>query len=247
MNKVIDILKSKWLKDTGRTAIVIAMIIVLFLGMNLIVRTIEPDDIDLSGDKVYTLTDESKEKIAEIPDDDKIEIYMFDYAEQDLMIDLVEQYSKVKSNIKVEAVKSEDRPDLVSKYNIEQGYYTVLIVAGDKSKTFSRYDFYTYDYGTGDSIDITEQRLTNGIIGLSSIGRNTPVYFLTGHDEKTTANDMILLEQYLDLENYSAKTLDLLSSVNVPEDCKCLVIASPAKDFIESEAKAIRDYVKNGR
>ena len=84
--------------------------------------------------------------------------------------------AKVNKNITVEIVEdAEKRPDLKSKYNVESGLYTILIVSGEKHKTYTAYDFYTYDYNTGKQIDISEQRFTNGIISVSSI-RNKYTY-----------------------------------------------------------------------
>ena len=247
ISKIIDIFKSKWLKNTGKTIIFILIIIAIFLAINLIVSKIDPKDIDLTSEKLYSLSEESKEKIALIPDEDKIQIYMFDFSEQDSIVELAKQYTKANPNITLDVVeKATDRPDLVSKYNIESGYYTVLIVSGEKYKMFTSYDFYSYDYNTGKQEDITEQRLTNGIIGLSSIGKSTLLYMLTGHGEMNISSQMLYFNTYLELENYEIKELDLLSAQTVPEDCTSLIIASPEKDFNELEMTAIKEYIEKG-
>lgn len=178
MRKIIEVLKSKWLQNTGRTAILIAIIVVIFLGITLIVRKIDPKDIDLTEEKLYSLTDESKEKIASLPDSDKFEIYMFDFKEDNAVVDLVKQYTRVNKNINLQIIeKTEDRPDLAGYYNVESGYYTIVLVRGDKQKSYTSYDLSTYDYNTGMSIDITEERLTNGLIAISSVRNyNSCVY-----------------------------------------------------------------------
>lgn len=129
---------------------------------------IDPTDIDLTSEGLYSLTDETKEKIASIPEDEKFEIYLFDYGEDNSIVDLAKQYVDVNKNITVETTTVEDRPDIAEKYNVEEGYGTVLIISGNKNKSYTYYDFYTYDYNTGNNIDITEERLTNGILALSS-------------------------------------------------------------------------------
>ena len=178
MKKIIEVLKSKWLQNTGKTAILIAIIVIIFLGITLIVKKIDPKDIDLTEEKLYSLTEESKEKIASLPDTDKFEIYMFDFKEDNAVVDLVKQYARVNKNIHLQVIeKTEDRPDLAGYYNVESGYYTIVITMGDKHKSYTSYDLSTYDYNTGMSIDITEERLTNGIIALSSVRKNyTCVY-----------------------------------------------------------------------
>ena len=247
INKIIDTLKSRWLMDTGKTVIFIAIIILLFLGVNIVIKVVDPKDIDLTPEKLYTLTDESKEKIASIPESDRIEIYIFDFNEKDVLPELAKQYTKINRNITLEVIENpEKRPDLTSKYNIESGYGTILIVSGEKHKTYTSYDFFTKDYSTGKQIDISEQRFTNAIIALSSIGKTTPIYMLTGHEEKNPTNNMTYFKIFAELENYEVRTLDLLSSQNVPEDCSALIIASPTIDFKEPEVKAIKEYIKKG-
>ncbi|MDE5830979.1 MAG: GldG family protein [Clostridia bacterium] len=60
-------------------------------------------------------------------------------------------------------------------------------------------------------------------------------------------SDMTLFKMYLELENYEVKNLDLLTgNGKVPEDCSCLIIASPTKDFAEIEANAIKEYIQKG-
>lgn len=171
-NKIIEILKSKWLRDTEKTAILVAGIIVIFLGINVLIQKIDPKDIDLTSEQLYSLTDESKEKIASLPKEDKIQIYMFDYEENSAIVDIAKQYTKANENVTIELVNSKERPDLVSKYNVEDGYGTVIILSGEKNKILNSSDFYNYDYNTNNYIDVTEQRFTNGIISVSSIRKN---------------------------------------------------------------------------
>ena len=248
LKKIIDILKSKWLKDTSKTIILIAIIVAIFIGINILVEKLNPKDIDLTKEKLYTLTEESKKIVAGLPETDKIKIYMFECEERDPIVDLAKQYSKANKNIEIELVNPEDRPDLISKYNVETGYgyFTVVVEAGEKSKILNSYDFSIVDYNTGNGVDITEQRFTNSIMGVSSKAGSNIIYSLTGHGETSITTEMTLLKTYLELENYEIKELDLLSTQNIPEDCKTLIITSPEKDFAEPEVKAIEDYIKRG-
>lgn len=181
LKKIIDTLKSKWLKDTGKTVILIAIIVVIFIGINVIVEKINPKDIDLTQSKLYTLTEKSKEIVASLPETDKIKIYMFECEDRDPIVDLARQYSRVNQNIEIELVNPEERPDLVSKFNVETGYgyFTIAVEAGEKNKILNSYDFSLWDYNTGNGIDITEQRFTNSILGVSSKAENKVIYALT--------------------------------------------------------------------
>ena len=135
---------------------------------------------------------------------------------------------------------------MAQEYGISAGSYSILIVEGEKHKLINQAELTTVDYTTGNTIDITEQRLTNGIIAVSSIGEITPVYMLTGHKEYSSTSVMSIFQQRLELENYELKDIDLLISGKIPDDCKTLVIASPRSDFTDSETEIIKKYINNG-
>lgn len=246
MKKILEVLKLKWLRDTGLTIVLIAIIIAIFFGINIAIDKLDPQDIDLTKEKLYTLTDESKKQVSRIPDEDRIKIYMFDVEENSSSVDLAKQYTRVKDNIEVEVVKTSNRLDLVSKYDVEENTNSILIVAGDKHKLLTYYDLFTVDYNSGNTIDITEQRLTNSLIAVSTIGEATPVYILTGHGEYPINSALTQMNVYLELENYTLKELDLLVSEKVPEDCAALIVATPTKDFADVEVQKIQDYINNG-
>ena len=246
IKKFMNTLKFKWLRDTLATAIVVAVLVAVFVGINILVGIWDPSDIDMTDEGLYSLTDESKQIISSLPEEDKFQIYMFDYEEENTLIDFLKEYTRINDNITLEVVKSEDRPDLVSKYDVLENYGSVVVVSGERNLTFNYYDFYNYDMETGAYSDITEQRFTNSIVGLSSIGEHTIIYELTGHDEIGMQSGMTVLKTYLELENYEIKQLDLLTAMNVPEDCDTLLVASPTKDITELEAEAIKSYINKG-
>lgn len=246
MEKILTILKSKWLRNTSLTIVLIGIIIAGFILFNLWIQKLELTDIDITKEKVYTISETSKEQLSKIPESDKIEIYLFDYVDNSAVADFAKQYSKINENISVEITSVSDRKDLASQYEIETGNYSILLISGNKNKILSGYDLYTTDYSSGDMIDLTEQKFTNAIIDVSSIGKTKPLYFLTGHDEYKIDTEMTLLTEYLKLENYELKEIDLLIQEQIPEDCTALVICSPKKDFKELEVEKIKEYINKG-
>lgn len=244
IKKMFENIKLKWLRETGLTILLIAIIVGLFVGINIGVEKLNLTDIDLTKEKLYTLTDVSKEQIAKIPKDEEIKIYLFEYIENSSVADLIKQYIKVNDSISMEITNTTDRPDLATKYEVEAEMPTIVITRGEKSRVFGYYDLSIMDYNTQSAIDITEQRITNGILSVSSISKNTTLYMLTGHEESISAH--ATMKNYLELENYDLKDLDLLVQEKVPEDCEILIIASPKSDFTELEANKIKDYINIG-
>ena len=246
IKKIFESIKLKWLRDRLLTVILIAILIAAFIGINLGVQVLNISDIDLTEEKIFTLTDESKEAISKIPEDEEITVYLFDYVEDTSLVDLAKQYTDVRKNIKIELTTVTEKPDLAQEYGISAGSYSILIIDGEKHKLINQTELSTFDYTTGNTIDITEQRLTNGIISVSSVGEILSVYMLTGHKEYSLASEMATFKQYLELENYELKELDLLISGKIPDDCETLIISSPKSDFTDSETNIIKKYINAG-
>ena len=60
-SKFIEIIKKKWLVNTSKTFLLMAIIVAVFIGVNVLMQKWNPTPIDFSQEKLYTLTDESKE------------------------------------------------------------------------------------------------------------------------------------------------------------------------------------------
>lgn len=239
MKKFIEIIKKKWLIDTSKTIFLIAILVIIFIFINIGIKQLDLTAIDVTKEKLYSLSDESKEKVKDI--DYNVTIYFFGIEENTSIVDLAKQYSKVNDKISVENVDVSKRPDLAEKYGVSDGDQGIVVQSTNRSKILSTYDLSTYDYTTNKTIDVTEQKLTNAIVD-TTIAKKPKIYFLSGHKE---SSKMLTLKTYLDNEVNDIQTLDLLSS-EFPSDCDCLIIASPETDFMEHEANLIIEYINNG-
>ena len=65
-NKFIQTIKKKWLINGAKTLILVALLISIFIAINMWTQSLNLNPIDLSQDKLYTLTDESQEKVKNI-------------------------------------------------------------------------------------------------------------------------------------------------------------------------------------
>ena len=96
-NKLIEIIKRKWLINGIMTFLLIAIIIVAFIAINIIMQKLELTPIDFTQEKLYTLTEESKEKVKNI--DKNVNIYYIGYTDDDAAVDLAKQYKKANEKI----------------------------------------------------------------------------------------------------------------------------------------------------
>ena len=242
-NKFIETIKKKWLINGTKTFLLVVVILAFFIGVTVLMQELDLTPIDLTEDKLFTLTDESKEQVKDIDKD--INIYFVGYSDDDSTLDLAKQYTKVNEKIKVEAVTATDRPDLVQKYGIETSSEGIIIESGDQYKVLASSDLYTYDYTTYETISIAEEKLTAAIKSVS-VEELPKVYFLSGYSSFSLTSGMQYLNMYLQNEVNEVETLDILSEGKIPDDCNTLVIASPEKDFDDIATNAIIDYINKG-
>lgn len=239
-------MRRKFILESIITILVIVVIISAYVSINIVIRTLEISDIDLTKEKFYSLSYETKEQLKNISKE--IIIYVFGYNEDSSMTDLVKQYSKYKDNIKVEVVTVETRPDIAQEYNIsldDQNSGLILITSeGRNIKAFSN-DFYTMNYETNEYVDLSEQKLTNSILAVT-LETSPKIYFLTGHGEYTLNTYLTYLSSNLKSEINEVETLDLLVKNEIPDDCETLIIYNPSTDFTDFETELITKYINNG-
>lgn len=242
-NKFIETIKKKWLIDGTKTIILILLIIAIFLGINMGVQSLNLNPIDLSQDKLYTLTDESKEKVKNIDKD--VNIYFVGYAEDNADLSLAKQYTNANEKIKVEAVSADSRPDLVEKYGIDSNSTGIIVACGERSKVLTSNDLVTYDSTTYETISIAEEKLTSSIMSVTA-DSIPKIYFLEGYGKFSLSENMRYLDTYLENEITQVGTLNILSTGKVPDDCNTLIITTPTKDFDDVATNAIIDYINAG-
>ena len=243
-SKFVQTVKRKWLIDGSRALSLVLLILAAFLGINTGMKVWDLTPIDLSQEKLYTLTDESKERVKNIDKD--VHLYFVGYTDDNADLTLAKQYKDANERIVAEAVDSESRPDLVEKYGIQDtGSSGIIVECGDRSKVLTASDLVTYDTTTYETISIAEEKLTSAIVSVTT--DNIPkVYFLEGYSDFTLDYNMYYLSVYLENEVTEVDTLNILSTGNVPDDCDTLVITSPSQDFSNEAKTAIIDYINRG-
>ena len=243
-NKFIQTIKKKWLIDGTKTTILVLLIIAVFIAINLGMQALDLTPLDFTQEQLYTLTDESKERVKDIDKD--VNIYFIGYTDEDSTVDLAKQYGKANERINVEAIEDvSTRPDLSQTYGIESGSEGIIVECGERSKVLTASDLVTYDTSTYETISIAEEKLTSSILSVTA-DEVPKVYFLEGYSDFSLNQNMYMLSIYLGNEVNETNTLDILSVGKVPDDCDTLVITSPSKDFDDVATNAILDYINKG-
>ena len=234
----------KWLINGTTTCAIVLFLISAFLLITMGMQKLDLTPIDLTPEKTYTVTDESKDKVSNI--EKQVNIYLIGFSDDDSATILAKQYNKSNENINVEAIDITKRTDLAQKYGIDSNESSGIIVeCGEKYKVLTDSELYTYDMNTYESINVTEEKLTSTILTVTAdVVPN--VYFLKGYSDFSLNSGMTYFSTYLENEVMEIKELDLLAKGNVPDDCDTLVITTPSKDFSDVVSNAIIKYINKG-
>lgn len=233
--------RGKWLRQTSLTVLIILIIIAACIGLNLFVENANLADFDFTQDKIYSLSDASKQMAKSI--DKEIEMILINMPEAQQ--DFAKKYNSENNKIKVEIVENAtDRTDLADKYNLTTESSAIVIQSEDKEKIIYSSELYTVDYTTYEKKDITEEVLTNALIDVTT-EKKPVIYNLIGHNKYST-DYFYYIQKDLTDEAYEFKDLNLLTTGNVPEDCSVLMITTLSEDITEAERDAILDYIKTG-
>ena len=230
----------KWIRQTSLTVLLILIIVATAIGINLVIEEANLTDFDFTQDKIYSLSDMSKQVAQGIKQNVEIIIVKMPEVE-----DFAKKYNSVNDKIKVELVEDiTARPDLADTYSLTADSYAVIVKSDKKDKVLTSTDLYTYDYTTYEQKDITEEALTNAIIDVTT-DKKPIIYNLTGHN-KYSSDYLYYFSQDLTEEAYEFKDLDLLTTGKVPDDCSVLMITTLSEDITTAERDDILSYIEKG-
>ena len=232
------------LSGSLQTFLLVLILVASYITINLYVQQGSLPKIDVTANKIYTLTDDTKEYLKTIEDD--VKIYAYGFSDSNSISDFLKQYAAVNDHISFEYLDGNSKPELLVKYGLQTNSDAVIIIETDAgNKVISSSDLSSYDSITGDEIDLREDAITNGIY--STLSKNKPnVYFLSGHDDTYTFNAYITVNNYLTNEGFKINELNLLKTSKIPDDCDLIIISSISTDLFDKEAELIKAYIEKG-
>lgn len=230
----------------------IALVIALIVAANLVIGEMPSTwtKVDLTSNKLYTLTDKTKEFLKTIPRD--VTIYVLAGKEdKDVLLDqTLEQYAELSKHIKVEYVDPGVNPKFYQKYTSSASMNSLIVTDENRTKVVNYNDLYeydtSYDYYGGYNQEVIgydgEGEITSALSYVLS--ESIPkVYVTTGHGEES------LTDTYLDAlkkENMDYASLQLMDVEEVPEDAAAVLINAPVKDFSADDVETLKKYLDGG-
>lgn len=244
IKKLFKLITNKWLLKGTTTAILVALVIAGYVGLNWGVKQIKIADWDFTTKKMYSLSDETKERLKGL--ENEITIQVLNFKNYKYLLEYVDKYRIESDKIIVEKIEDlSTRVDLQEKYGIGTEDNVIIVKNGEKEKALIENDLYTYDYITNQTIDITEEALTNAIVEVT-LEEKPHTYILAGKAYNDPEKSMALIATQLIAEANDVDLLDILAIGNVPEDCDCLIITTLKQDLTDLERDKILEYINRG-
>ncbi|MGE5586299.1 MAG: GldG family protein [Bacillota bacterium] len=229
----------------GSNALVLTCAVVAIVLMANFIVARHPAKLDLTQNKMYTLSEETRQVLRKVDRDIKITAF---FPEGDpvgeMVKDLLKEYTRLSPKISVSFVDPDKNPSLAKRYEIT-AYGTSVVESGAKSRKVMQYDLVEYGGDSQTPGFAGEQAFTRAIIGVLQEEEKS-ICFLVGHDERDLIQDYWQARSFLEGEGYATKTLNLATEGKVPQDAALLVIAGPQKDLAPKEVEAVQDYVNRG-
>lgn len=223
-----------------------AITILINLGLNYV-----PDQytsIDVTVNKIYTLTEDSKQFIGSLEQD--VTIYVLaDESSKDSDLDkTLQQLKGLSKHIKVTYVNPVANPKFYYKYTDVEPAGNSLIVVGPQDNVVVDYgNIYVYEWNYA-----TYQNELAGYDGegqiISAIARVTTedlpkFYIVAGHGE------LVFDERFMNVlskENVAYETLRLHEVDAVPEDASGIILNAPTSDYSTDDTDKVLAYLEKG-
>jgi ABC-type uncharacterized transport system involved in gliding motility auxiliary subunit len=206
------------------------LVVVNYLGFKNTIRK------DLTADKQNTLAPETLDTLNKLPQPvEALAFYSQRVASQsDSAKKLLEQYKfEGKGKFSYRIIDPEADPLAARDAKITRDGM-VVVKMGDRQEPVEFVD---------------EKDMTSALVRL--IGNETrAVYFLTGHGERDpegTGNDAYSsAKQVLESKNYKVGKLNLLSTNNIPDDAKVIIVAGPQQPLASDEVDKLKAFSEAG-
>jgi ABC-type uncharacterized transport system involved in gliding motility auxiliary subunit len=186
---------------------------------------------DLTEEKLYTVSDQSKKILSGLQKD--VKVIKFDRADDQRLSDAMTEFKYVTRRISYERIDPQQRPEIANQYKVQRLGET-LVISGDRVERPQ---------------NIGEQDLINAILKVTRDKLKT-ICFVDGHGEKnyagTDAEGYGAVDKGMKNENYETKAVNLVASNQVPSECSVLIVAGPKKAFFPQEVGMIGNYLREG-
>ncbi|MGF1478214.1 MAG: GldG family protein [Cyanophyceae cyanobacterium] len=222
--------------QAGTNAVIATSAVLLILGLLNFLAVRYAERIDLTENRLFTLSPQSQEIVQNLPQ--PLKVWVFTPTPSAADRELLENYRRWSDRFEFEVVDPQVNIALAERFQV-QSLGDVYLEYGDKNQLVQTLN---------PAERLSEVRLTNAIAQIQR-DRTIPVYFLQGHGEPTldaTEGGLSQAVTSLEERGYSVEALNLAEREDVPQDAAAIVIAGPQRELFEGEVTALREYLSDG-
>src|SRR5215475_15840045 len=187
---------------------------------------------DSTSNKRYSLSEQTAKIVRGLKQ--PATITYFDQSTRfDQAKDQLDQYANLSPKVHVEYVDPDKKPELARAAGVKN-YGTAIVQIGERKE---------------EAKTLTEEAITGAFIRDLKTATRT-VCFVEGSGEHqiedSDRNGYSRFKELLGKDGYEAKSVNLITKADIPNDCTVLVVGGPDADYQHPEIEAIRKYVEQG-
>ncbi len=228
----------------------IALAIIAVIAANMVLSEMPGSwtTIDITNEKIYSLTQTSTDFVKTL-DEDVVIYAIVKEDNKDITLDqTLQRYQDLSKHITVEYIDPQVNPRFHAQYTSSTISMNSLIVVSDKrSRVIDYSEIYenSYDYNTNTSTTTGydgEGQITSALGYV--ISEDMPKVYLTdGHGELALSDSF---GGALAKENVTYESINLLQHEEIPEDAACVLVHAPVNDFSKDDATKLIAYLEKG-
>ena len=224
-------LQARQTKYAAYAATYIIIVLAVLAAVNVLANRYNKS-YDATSNKRYSLSEQTVKIVKGLKQDANI-TYFAQSARFREARDQLDLYANLSPKVHVKYVDPDKEPNLAREANIKNYGTTIVQIGANKN----------------DAKSLTEEGITGAFIrDLKNTTRT--VCFATGSGEHQIDNSertgYSRFKELLGKEEYTAKSISLLQTAEVPSDCTVLVVAGPSGDYLQPQVDAIKKYVEGG-
>ena len=203
---------------------------------------------DVTADKLYSLSDETKKVAENISEDITIYVLANEKDADTTLMETLENYEGLNSHIKVSYVDPAVNPRFYQNYtdtDISQG--SLIVESSKRSKVIDYDNIYEYqvDYTSYSSYASGydgEGQITSALAYVTT-DEMPKVYITEGHGELSFDSSFTAA---VEKENIDYETINLMNYDEIPEDASCVIINAPTSDLSADDTEKMLSYMEKG-
>ena len=251
MKKIKEIWQRPQLRYGTYSTTVSVVAILIAIMINMIASQFSGilDNIDLSENNLYEITDTTLDLFSELEKEVELVVLADKSTTDERIKTFIEKYAAESEKLSVKWIDPIEHPSALEEYDASSDTVVVRCEETDKQEIVHFSDMIVYDYSsyytTGyatESAFDAEGQLTSAVNAVTN-DVSKKIYYTAGHGESTFSSTIYDL---FDKSNFETDEINTLMQSEIPEDCDLLFFYAPATDITEDEKTMVSEYIQNG-